>query len=132
MTLITAGPRPASVFFRGGEIMIRTHDIYHITMRRRMLRDLHDLHPDGGARRRIKQSIAKGSIFRQALSHYRTWLGEERRWYRVFSLSPPTLAMFKVRVEVKEFIFTKTRKGTKYFAPFTTSKVRTASAGEGG
>jgi len=53
--LLSARERPASVFFRGGEVRIGVHDAWHSRTLKRLKADIVALHPDkalSGFRRR--------------------------------------------------------------------------------
>lgn len=94
MNLITAGDRPASVFYRGGEVRIDVHDAWYSRLRNRMLADLRALHPDTAGfhddRRTYRgYGFTNGAAFRYASRLFKSWQAEQREWYAEFGMTPP-------------------------------------------
>lgn len=137
MKLLTAGPRPASVYFRGGEVMIYIHDLYYSTMRRRILADLAAFHPDSGSRRRrrvMDRPRTQATQFKVVLDHYQVWLREQRQWYAAFGLLPPKHRA-QADVAIPQFVY-KPRKDAEgyvinsiYRSPLNTQRMRAQAAG---
>src|SRR3989344_6376516 len=101
--LITAGSRPASVFFRGGFVRIDVHDAWYKRTLRRLKADIVALHPDkviSGFRRRRPfphRRINLATAYNQALRSLQIWKREQEEWYAEFGLeSPKVLGMAKV------------------------------------
>lgn len=88
MLLITAGDRPASVWYRNGEVFIHAHDEQYLRMCRHMLALLRQAHPDRNAackdgRRRNGTGFTR---IKHALVSYQR---QERAWYAMLGLKPP-------------------------------------------
>src|SRR2546426_1984041 len=95
--LLTAGERPASVFFRGGEVRIDIHDAWHERTLRRLKADIVALHPDkalSGFRRRGNMShlVPKATAYRYAQRNLKLWMWEQTQWYATFGLKPLRVA----------------------------------------
>ena len=91
--LLSAGERPASVFFRGGEVRIDVHDAWHERTLRRLKADIVALHPDkalSGFRRRrsTSRSVTTADAYRYAQRNLKLWMWEQMQWYATFGLKP--------------------------------------------
>lgn len=104
MLLLTSGSRPASVFYRGGEVRIDIHDATFLRTNGLFLSDLQAYHPDTRfhhtARRKgslHRNRDYKADRFIRILKAYRNWRGSESRWYAMFGLLPPKGRLLTVR-----------------------------------
>jgi len=91
--LLSAGERPASVFFRGGEVRIDVHDAWHERTLRRLKADIVALHPDKALsgfrrRRKMRRSVTKATLYKYAQRNLRRWIAEQIQWYATFGLKP--------------------------------------------
>jgi len=117
--LLSAGERPASVFFRGGEVRIDVHDAWHERTLRRLRADIVALHPDkalSGFRRRgnMARLIPKATAYRYAQRNLKLWMWEETQWYATFGLKPLRVA---AEARVSNLPSTNTYKPTDYNLP---------------
>ncbi len=117
--LLTAGPRPASVFYRGGEVRIDVHDAWHERTFRRLKADIVALHPDkalSGFRRRGKMSrhITKATAYKYAQRNLTLWMWEQEMWYGTYGLKPPHVTGI---VQVTGYLYTEMRNGSSYVLP---------------
>lgn len=95
--LITAGARPASVYYRGGEVRVDIHDEWYLRSRKRMLEDIKALHPDTASAHQDRRSIdsggtrdtVNGHTYNQAAGVLKHWEAEQKTWYATFDLEPP-------------------------------------------
>src|SRR5262249_46290804 len=76
--LLAQGERPASVFWRGGEVQIHTHDAWHTRTKQLFVADIQALHPDSyrnfNYRRRAHRA---GRACARAIAAYKAWLRKE-------------------------------------------------------
>ncbi len=117
--LLSAGERPASVFFRGGEVRIDVHDAWHEHILRRLKADIVALHPDkalSGFRRRGNMSrlVTKGNAFRYAQRNLKLWMWEQTQWYATFGLKPPRVTGI---AHVTTLVYTTMCNGSYYVLP---------------
>lgn len=138
--LITAGLRPASVFYRNGEVRILEHDEWYHTRRLRMLEDLKALHPDTSkfheARRdstlipaTCYRPVNLGRTFDYAVHILGVWEAEQEKWYAVFGLKPPKHAIRRPAPIQKKRKLWKYNTGV-YKPPLETAMSRGMAAAE--
>lgn len=117
--LLSAGERPASVFFRGGEVRIDVHDSWHERTFRRLKADIVALHPDkalSGFRRRgnMSRSVTKATAYNYAQRNLKLWMWEEAAWYSTFGLKPPRVTGI---AHVTTPLYTSMHNGSCYILP---------------
>ena len=117
--LLSAGERPASVFFRGGEVRIDVHDAWHERTLRRLRADIVALHPDkalSGFRRRGNMSrlVPKATAYRYAQRNLKLWMWEQTQWYATFGLKPLRVAGM---AHVSKLLYTNTYNRSYYILP---------------
>jgi hypothetical protein len=117
--LLSAGERPASVFFRGGEVRIDVHDAWHERTLRRLKADIVALHPDkalSGFRRRghMCRLVTKATAFQYAQRNLKLWIWEETQWYATFGLKPLRVTGM---AHIRTPLYTNTHDGSHYILP---------------
>lgn len=124
--LLSAGERPASVFFRGGEVRIDMHDAWYRSTLRRIKADIVALHPDmanNGFRRRREmcRTVIKATVFKYAQRNLKSWMREQDEWYATFGLMPPrVIGVARVTTFLYAPYITDAYKGSShYVAPAT-------------
>lgn len=136
--LLTAGSRPASVAYRGGEVNILAHDEWYAARRTRMLADLRALHPDTAKFNENRRAVSDtpknfgdvrfkltGRTFAYATRVLEIWEAEQKRWYAVFGLTPPRHANQRVPTGNMIGLWTNlTNKGGDYKPPLKTARAR--------
>ncbi len=117
--LLTAGERPASVYYRGGEVRIDVHDAWHERIFRRLKADIVALHPDkalSGFRRRrnMRRVITVATAYKYAQRNLYLWMLEQELWYDTYGLKPPHVTGI---VQVTGYLYTEMHDGSSYVLP---------------
>ena len=85
MMALTAGERPASIYYRGGEVRIDVHDAWYLAECARLMAIMRHLHPD-----RNRQRTKHNTGFRRACQYLRRFQREQQAlWYDEFGLNAP-------------------------------------------
>ena len=117
--LLSAGERPASVYYRGGEVRIDVHDAWHERTFRRLKADIVALHPDkalSGFRRRGNMSrlVVKATAYKYAQRNLTLWMWEQEAWYATFGLKPLRVTGI---AHVTTPLYTSMHNGSSYVLP---------------
>ena len=122
--LLSAGERPASVFFRGGEVRIDVHDAWHERTLRRLKADIVALHPDkamSGFRRRRNMSRL---VTKATQRNLQLWMWEQTQWYATFGLKPLRVTGI---ARVTTPLYTNMHNGSSYVLPAKPQHMHTAA-----
>ena len=85
--LITAGERPASIWFRGGMVRIDIHDAWYLAHYQNLMLIARRTHTDCGINATGRNLT--GATFRTIMRMLRTFIIEQTYWYAKFGLTPP-------------------------------------------
>lgn len=104
MQLITAGERPASVWFNGYELRIDVHDAFYIRTCRHLLALMASTHPDRGENKNHKRLT--GHTFLKAGTSLRSFRATESVWYGKRGLKPPRTPVGALHANPTNKVFT--------------------------